>query len=70
MKISGVGKFEGKSETIHVGQMLEISSSGFGLPQPTLNAIEALTAQLRRQPALLAEDGEVLDVDRLHGVAR
>jgi len=40
VKISGVGKFEGKSETIHAGQMLEISSSAFGAPQATLNALQ------------------------------
>lgn len=40
VKISGLGKFQGKSESVHAGQMLEISSSSFGLPQPTLNAIQ------------------------------
>jgi len=40
VKISGVGKFEGKSETIHAGQMLEVGSSTFGAPQTTLNAIQ------------------------------
>ncbi len=40
VKISGVGKFEGKSETIHAGQMLEIGSSAFGAPQATLNALQ------------------------------
>jgi len=40
VKISGVGKFEGKSETIHAGQMLEVASTGFGMPQATLNAIQ------------------------------
>ncbi|MGO9442956.1 MAG: FecR domain-containing protein [Terriglobales bacterium] len=40
VKISGVGKFEGKSETIHAGQMLEISSAAFGAPQATLNALQ------------------------------
>jgi len=40
VKISGVGKFEGKSETIHAGQMLEVGSSVFGTPQATLNAIQ------------------------------
>ncbi|MFI5090011.1 MAG: FecR domain-containing protein [Terriglobales bacterium] len=40
VKISGVGKFEGKSETIHAGQMLEIESSVFGAPQVTLNAVQ------------------------------
>jgi FecR-like protein len=40
VKISGVGKFEGKSETIHAGQMLEIGSSAFGAPQATLNAVQ------------------------------
>ena len=38
--ISGVGKFEGKSETIHAGQMLEVGSSAFGSPHATLNAIQ------------------------------
>ncbi len=40
VKISGVGKFEGRSETIHAGQMLEIGSSAFGAPQMTLNAVQ------------------------------
>ena len=40
VKISGVGKFEGKSETIHAGQMLEIGSSTFGAPLTTLNAVQ------------------------------
>jgi ferric-dicitrate binding protein FerR (iron transport regulator) len=40
VKVSGTGRLEGKSETIHAGQMLEISSSGFGLRQSTLNAIQ------------------------------
>ncbi len=40
VKISGAGKFEGKSETIHAGQMLEVASSRFGTPQATLNAIQ------------------------------
>ena len=40
VKISGVAKYEGKTETIHAGQMLEVGSSGFGLPQATLNAIQ------------------------------
>ncbi len=40
VKVSGVGRYEGKTETIHAGQMLEVSSSGFGLPQATLNAIQ------------------------------
>jgi hypothetical protein len=40
VKISGVGKFEGKSETIHAGQMLEVGSSVFGAPQATLNALQ------------------------------
>lgn len=38
--ISGVGRFEGKSETIHAGQMLEIGASAFGAPTATLNAIQ------------------------------
>jgi hypothetical protein len=40
VKISGLGKYEGKTETVHAGQMLEVSSSTFGLPQTTLNAIQ------------------------------
>ena len=40
VKISGVGQFEGKSETIHAGQMLEVGSSVFGTPQATLNAVQ------------------------------
>jgi len=40
VKVSGVGKFEGKSETIHAGQMLEVGASAFGAPQPTSNAIQ------------------------------
>jgi len=40
VKISGVGKFEGKSQTIHAGQMLEVGSSAFGEPKTTLNAIQ------------------------------
>ena len=40
VKITGIGKFEGKSETIRAGQMLEIASSAFGAPQPTLNAVQ------------------------------
>jgi len=40
VKISGVGKFEGKSETIRAGQMLEVGSSSFGTAQPTLNAVQ------------------------------
>ncbi len=40
VKVSGLGRYEGKTETIHAGQMLEVSSSGFGLPQATLNAIQ------------------------------
>jgi hypothetical protein len=40
VKISGAGKFEGKSETIHAGQMLEVGASRFGAPQATLNAIQ------------------------------
>jgi len=40
VRISGVGKFEGKSETIHAGQMLEVGASAFGAPQPTANAIQ------------------------------
>lgn len=40
VKISGLGKYEGKSEMIHAGQMLEVSSSRFGLPRTTLNAIQ------------------------------
>ena len=40
VKVSGVGKFEGKSETIHAGQMLEVSASAFGSPQATLNALQ------------------------------
>lgn len=40
VKISGVGKFEGKSETIHAGQMLEVGSSVFGVLQTTLNAVQ------------------------------
>jgi len=40
VRISGVGKFEGRSETIHAGQMLEVAASTFGAPQPTLNAIQ------------------------------
>jgi hypothetical protein len=40
VKISGIGKYEGKSETIHAGQMLEAGSSGFGAPQATLNAVQ------------------------------
>jgi len=40
VKVSGVGKFEGKSETIHAGQMLEVGASAFGAPQPTANAIQ------------------------------
>jgi len=40
VKVSGVGKFEGRSETIHAGQMLEVGASAFGAPQPTANAIQ------------------------------
>ena len=40
VKVSGVGKFDGKSETIHAGQMLEVGASAFGAPQPTANAIQ------------------------------
>jgi hypothetical protein len=40
VKISGVGKFEERTETIHAGQMLEVSSSSFGAPRATLNAIQ------------------------------
>jgi len=40
VKILGIGKFEGRSETIHAGQMLEISSSKFGAPVATLNAVQ------------------------------
>lgn len=40
VKISGLGKFAGRSETIHAGQMLEISSSSFGSPLATLNAVQ------------------------------
>jgi len=40
VKVSGVGKFEGRSETIHAGQMLEVSPSAFGAPQATLNALQ------------------------------
>ena len=40
VKISGVGKFEGKSETVGAGQMLEIGSSRFGTPHATLNAVQ------------------------------
>ena len=38
--VSGVGKFAGRSETIHAGQMLEVGASAFGAPQPTANAIQ------------------------------
>jgi ferric-dicitrate binding protein FerR (iron transport regulator) len=40
VKVSGLGRFEGKSEIIHAGQMLEVSSSAFGAPQATLNAVQ------------------------------
>jgi len=40
VRVSGIGKFDGKTETIRAGQMLEISSSNFGAPQSTLNAIQ------------------------------
>jgi len=40
VKVSGVGKFENKSETIHAGQMLEVSASNFGAPVATLNAVQ------------------------------
>lgn len=40
VKIFGLGKFEGRSETIHAGQMLEVNSSTFGAPQATLNAVQ------------------------------
>ena len=40
VKVAGVGKFEGKSETIHAGQMLEVGLSSFGTPQTTLNAVQ------------------------------
>ncbi len=40
VKISGAGKWEGKSETIHAGQMLEIGSSAFGAPRATLNSVQ------------------------------
>ena len=40
VKVSGVGKLENKSETIHAGQMLEVSASNFGAPVATLNAVQ------------------------------
>ena len=40
VKVSGLGRFEGKSEIIHAGQMLEVTSSAFGAPQATLNAVQ------------------------------
>lgn len=40
VQVSGVGRFEAKSETIHTGQMLEVGASAFGAPQPTANAIQ------------------------------
>jgi len=40
VEVSGVGKFEGRSETIHAGQMLEVSPSSFGAPQATLNGVQ------------------------------
>jgi len=40
VKVSGLGRFEGKSEIIHAGQMLDVSSSAFGAPQATLNAVQ------------------------------
>jgi hypothetical protein len=39
VKISGVGKFEGRSENIRAGQMLEVGSA-FGEPLPTPNAVQ------------------------------
>jgi len=40
VRVSGVGKFENKSETIRAGQMLEVSASNFGAPVATLNAVQ------------------------------
>jgi FecR protein len=40
VKVSGVGRFEGKSEIIYAGQMLDVTASTFGSPQATLNAIQ------------------------------
>ena len=40
VKVAGLGKFENRSETIHAGQMLEVSASNFGGPVATLNAVQ------------------------------
>jgi len=62
VKISGAGKFEGKSETIHAGQMLEIESSVFGAPQATLNAVQqdSIAETTTEGPAPLNADSHLL----------
>jgi len=60
--VSGVGKFEGKSETIHAGQMLEISAAAFGPPHATLNAIQqdSIAETTTEGPGAVTNDSHLL----------
>jgi hypothetical protein len=62
VNVSGAGKFEGKSETIHAGQMLEVGSSRFGAPQATLNAIQqdSIAETTTEGPGALNADSHLL----------
>jgi hypothetical protein len=70
VRISGVGKFDGKSETIHAGQMLEVGSSTFGAPKTTLNAIQqdSIAETTTEGPGAVKADSHLLR-NMLIGVA-
>jgi len=61
VKIAGTGKFEGKTETIHAGQMLEIGFT-FGEPLATPNAVQldSIAETTTEGPGQLNADSHLL----------